>query len=423
VRILVPALAIATLALAGCGAKTGAALPDASVRDAGAGMDGGMDATVRPLDAFVLPSDAASADAPRPDAECDAGPVVLDAGGTPLVVDMLFVIDNSLSMQEEQRALAAQFPALVRILATGDLDADGRADFEPVSDLQVGVVTTELWIGPYDLGCDLDPRDGADGVLRTAGNWRDRSCADAYPRFLGYRPGEDDPEALARDFACVSGVGTLGCGIEQPLEAALKALAPADSPIEFLYGTGHGDELNEGFAREGSILAIVLVTDENDCSFADPELFDPDSVRYPSPTGGSNGIALRCFAYPEALQPVSRYVDAFRALRPEPDSLVFAAVTGVPQDLVTDPDHLDYDGILDDPRMREAIDRAHPERLLPACDVEGVGFALPSRRIVEVARELERISVVQSICEEDFSGALTGITGRLARVIRRRSCR
>jgi hypothetical protein len=403
----------------GCGAKTSPSLPGASL-DAGmdaASRDAGMDAPA--LDA---PTDAGRADAPLADAECDSGPVVLDAGGPELVVDLLFVVDNSLSMQEEQRALALQFPEMVRILATGDLDGDRTPDFHPVRDMQVGVVTTELWVPEEDMGCEIAPGSGSDGVLRTDGIPFEPSCARSYPRFLRFRPGEGDPDAFAHDFGCVAVVGTRGCGIEQPLEAALKALAPADGPWEFLYGTGHGDGANEGFAREGSVLAVVVVTDENDCSFRDPELFDPESARYRDPTTGFNARALRCFAYPEALHPPSRYADALRALRPEPDTLLFAAVTGVPADLVTDPHAIDYDALLADPRMDEHIDPGR-DRLAPACDVVGVGFALPSRRIVEVARELSYISVVQSICQDDFSGALAGITERLARIIRRRSCR
>src|SRR4051812_28839554 len=61
-------------------------------------------------------------------------------------VDLLFMIDDSGSMKEEQKNIAVQLPHLVTILATGDLDGDGKQDFQPVSSLQLGVVTSDMGI-------------------------------------------------------------------------------------------------------------------------------------------------------------------------------------------------------------------------------------------------------------------------------------
>ena len=43
-------------------------------------------------------------------------------------VDILFMVDNSNSMREEQELLRQQFPSLVRILTSGDRDGDGVRD-------------------------------------------------------------------------------------------------------------------------------------------------------------------------------------------------------------------------------------------------------------------------------------------------------
>src|SRR5690606_13917634 len=60
----------------------------------------------------------------------------------PSGVDLLFVVDNSNSMAEEQASLAAQIPALVRALVEPpDEDADVNPDWLPISDLSVGVIT------------------------------------------------------------------------------------------------------------------------------------------------------------------------------------------------------------------------------------------------------------------------------------------
>ncbi len=390
-----------------------------------AGEDGGRDATVGEPDAGAPDG---GVDAPF-DAnvdgggECDAGPVVLDGGGGPISVDMLFVVDNSGSMSEEQEALARQFPRLVRLLVTGDLDEDGRAEFEPVTDLRVGVVTTELDIGRTDIpGCRVSLADGDDGALRTHGYfWRDE-CVRNYPRFLDYAPGSgESPDRFVQELACKALVGNDGCGFEQPLEAALKALTASTSSIEFATGTGRADLDNAGFVRDGSILAVVLVTDEDDCSAADLELFDEASERYPRIDGPAQN--LRCFYYPDALQPVDCFIEALAEVRADdPDSFLFAAITGVPPDLVEDPNDIDYDALLADPRMQRRVDASRPERLVAACDVVGVGYAEPARRIVEVARGLARVSTVQSICDDTFNRALAGITSKLGRVIRRRRC-
>ena len=42
-------------------------------------------------------------------------------------VDLLFVVDNSGSMREEQTALRAQFPRLIQVLTSGDRDGDSTS--------------------------------------------------------------------------------------------------------------------------------------------------------------------------------------------------------------------------------------------------------------------------------------------------------
>ncbi|MBK8236567.1 MAG: hypothetical protein IPK74_13510 [Deltaproteobacteria bacterium] len=67
----------------------------------------------------------------------------------------------------------------------------------------------------------------------------------------------DSPEAQA--LACMLPQGINGCGYESPLEAMLQALEP-------------GAAWNSGdrpFVRDNAKLAIVIVTDESDCSVQD----------------------------------------------------------------------------------------------------------------------------------------------------------
>jgi len=342
-----------------------------------------------------------------------------------LAVDLLFMIDNSGSMSEEQLSLSENVPHMVGVLATGDTDGDGTADFPAVADLHVGVVTSDMGSGGFEVEA-CTSTFGDDGVLQTHGGMAS-TCRDSYPTFLTYRA-EAEAEAeggtgvseLARDLSCVASVGTDGCSLEQPLEAVLKAVTPSSSPVRFFRNTvGHADRANAGFLREDSIFAAVLVTDEDDCSLRDPELADRASSRY------EGGLDERCIEHEsDALFPIDRYALGLRATRAlHPERLVLAAIAGVPEDLVGDPAHIDYDAILGDARMQPAFySTREGTRLRPSCAAYGRGSATPPRRIVRVARELGEGAIVQSICQPSFDGALAAITVKLASILRRVGC-
>ncbi len=382
--------------------------PDAGTRLDAGGRDAGVDA--------AEPHDAGT---PRPDAfvpGCDAAglPPIVE---TDLDLDLLFVVDNSGSMAQEQVALTENFPRMIRSLATGDLDGDGTPDFPPVRDLHVGVVTTDMGTRGMVVPTCRDPERGEDGVLRTAG-LTSAGCMATYPSFLTFAPATGSVDALARDFACVAVAGTGGCGMEQPLEAALKALTPSTSTIRFYPDTtGHGDGPNAGFVRPDSFLAIVVVTDEDDCSARDPELFNPTSVVY------TDQLFLRCAFHEDALHPVERYVDGLRALRSDrPERLLVAAIAGVPADLLTDPAGPDFEGILADSRMQVRVSLISGAELVPACTTLRRGDATPGRRMVRIIQGLGEAGILQSICAPRFDGAVSAITSRLGTRIREARC-
>ncbi|MFW5921056.1 MAG: hypothetical protein ACOCUS_04395 [Polyangiales bacterium] len=381
-------------------------------------------------------------------------------------IDLLFMVDDSLSMRGEQIRLARELPKLAGVLASGDLQwdpatgsGDGEQDFPPVRDLQVGVVSSDM--GSFGAGtssCESDV--GEDGILQTSGD-TSGSCASSYPSILQFCNDGDcgggaytDVATFANDFGCLARQGTGGCGFEQQLEATLKGLTPSDAEATgafdgtFLRGTGHGNGQNAGFVRDDALLAVLLLTDEDDCSVRDASFFEADNPDY----GGRSTLNTRCYnpgVYGEALHPVARYVDGLRALKDNPDLFVYAAITGVPPELTDgvgaecetagdcpagtrcqgDRCVQDLDAILDDPRMQ--FERQMPEdsglaEPRPACTtpaLEGAdepGKAYPARRITEVARGLEAEGsngLVQSICQEDFAPALDAILRKLAKAL------
>ena len=145
-------------------------------------------------------------------------------------VDVLFMIDNSGSMKEEQAALVRELPKLVRVLRSGDSNGDAIQDFRPV-ELRLGVVTSDMGLPGQTTQAPKCAGLGDDGVLQHASNVTANpalACAASYPApFLSFSPqtGPDAAAAVERvsnDFACISAVGTEGCGIEQQLEASLR---------------------------------------------------------------------------------------------------------------------------------------------------------------------------------------------------------
>jgi hypothetical protein len=145
----------------------------------------------------------------------------------------------------------------------------------------------------------------------------------------------EDPTAFAEDVRCMTTLGPGGCGLEQQLEASLKALSPAaptswtapgyaaprflDPDTGAYTLPGHALGANAGFVREDTVLAVVLVTDEEDCSAADTSIFGDDAA---AATRFGRDVQLRCtrFADPGTgvLHAVQRYVDGLVGLRREP---------------------------------------------------------------------------------------------------------
>ena len=414
------------LSLPGCYRSHAASPSDAAIAEAG------IDASVR-IDAGT---DAGTDSGPAADAPFDGGDDGgdLDAGAdastidcdgsirtvvqAALSLDLLFVVDNSGSMAAEQALLAREFPRMVRSLVTGDVDDDGHPDFPPVRDLQVGVVTSDMGaLGHRIETCEGSPF-GDDGVLRDRRGRNVRGCEANYPSFLTYRAGAPS-DGFVEDFGCVAQVGTGGCGLEQPLEAALKALTPATSATRFFAdSTGHGDGENAGFLRAESILAVLLITDEDDCSIADPELLDATSSRY------TGEIALRCINHErEGLHDIERYYEGLRQLRPDhPERLLFGAIVGVPADLVGDPATIDYGAILSDPRMVPTPNPLWPGMLVPSCEVRLRGQAYPPRRLVRLAERFGDQAIVQSICQASFPTTMGAVLNSLGTRIREVGC-
>jgi len=365
-------------------------------------------------------------------------------------VDLLFMVDNSGSMREEQASLREQFPKIISVLTTG-MRSNGMP-FPPAKDLHLGVVSSDMGLVGIQ-GIEKCRTDGGDdGIMLNTPSPDVAGCQASYPRFLAYVAGVNDEAQTSTDFQCIASLGTDGCGFEQQLEAVLKALWPSididpmtgeprqPNRIEFLgdangFGKeGHGDTDNAGFLRnnpaEGlSLIAIIMVTDEEDCSSRNTIHFIPNPLA--DDPLAMQALNLRCFYNPQNLYPLERYINGYKALRPGNEKLViFGAIVGVPPDLVTPEDYANvnwsddvereqfYATIMNHPQMQEVPDpnaSAQGGNLQPSCNVTGRGRAYPPRRIVEVARGFGTNGTVHSICQEDLGPAVDAIIDVIAK--------
>jgi hypothetical protein len=228
-------------------------------------------------------------------------------------IDLLFMIDNSSSMVDKQTILATAVPELVGRLiepkcidsttgrvvgpAVNGVCAIGVLEFEPVKDIHIGIVTSSIGnhgaSGVCEDAIDIslgrsDPHNNDQGRLVARGTGGTSVPTFLNKGFLYYNPsipgGLASAAAVVTPFAdMVKGVGQHGCGYEASLESVYRFLIDPEPYATIRIDTsigGFGQALLNGtdtmllqqrkdFLRPDSLVSIVLVTDENDCSIVD----------------------------------------------------------------------------------------------------------------------------------------------------------
>jgi len=329
-------------------------------------------------------------------------------------VDILLVVDDSNST----RGLQTQLPELLDSFIAGS-DEPGHERPE-LTDIHVAVVSTDM--GLEVPGIDGCAGVGDDGVFIELTSEDIEQCGANVGNFVEYEDGHGE---ITTELAasCVPTVGTEGCGFEQPLEAMLKALWPAsNTSVQFKVGDGHGEDANEGFLREDSLLVVIVVSDEDDCSASDHSIFVPSLA-----ASEEKGLNVVCATGGDSLFEVGRYVEGLKALREsENDPIVFVALSGVPVELADAQGEVDlsdseavgayYDSVLEAPEMQFEIDDRGSadfadDGLVPSCmkNDEVGGRAFPPHRLVQVAQAFGNAGVLGSVCAEDFASTIGGV--------------
>lgn len=368
--------------------------------------------------------------------------------------DILFVIDNSGSMGDEQGTLARNFPAFIDVLEDARIGASYRIGLS-TSDLSGlrasscrarldefvfmgldGVVLDEQAGGCLDSCAfdqiELSPTTTADDPNPTPRPWLEKDAGQTN------LPGS---VSMGEALRCLGPQGINGLGFEAPLESMRHALL-VDSP---------------DFIRDEALLAVIFVTDEADCSmsfdnretilsdFGRPLWSDPEGDRPTSAVcwnagvscEGGPGVYDTCSAQDKDFQgravddpqeavlyPLERYVDTLRDIAAAKESrggtgqVLVGVLAGVPEDY---------------PQTGELVyrDSADPQFNLeygigPGCDwgTETIDSppGIPPVRLREFAQAFETEGRnMFSVCSDNYAVALEQIATALQRLTAR-SC-
>ena len=383
-------------------------------------------------------------------------------------VDILFVIDNSGSMAEEQALLAKNFQAFI-----GELD---KVD----ANYRIGIVTTDNGNprnpgskfdgGDFRLSSCLDrlSADGGSGGDFIYGDFNaEFACTDhcaLHDADIAIRPTTTDvdrdeaprpwleslygvtnlPEAIsvADAFQCFGPQGVTGSGFESPLESMYRALDKADDV----------GSANHGFLRSSAHLAVVFITDEVDCSFnpehieifqdnkafwSDPELPLPTSavcwnagVQCMGSGPGFEGCepadydvsgAMTMIDDDAVLYPVSRYAGLLEAIRGQKQAgdpslqVMVAAIAGVPTGYEAGGVAIPYAESADPEDQREYWIGPGCTFNLDDGDPSNDSLARPPVRLRELAEafQVDERPGLYSICQDDYSGVLADLGERI----------
>jgi hypothetical protein len=380
-------------------------------------------------------------------------------------VDLLVIVDNSSSMRQEQQILGTSFYTLINALID-PVDEDAPTIVE---NFRLAVVSSDMGLQygengetegfPYDssiITCtDQDPQgdNGAfhtdmdkaidvgdeiiectedatqcpkgwecpDGYCKTpSGDGMEAvDCPDLDSGDLFAESTEDDPnKKFATQVACLSQLGTDGCGVEMQLESGLRGLSSSDQSV---------------FLKDNHLLAVIVVSDEEDCSVKDKGLYESEEwksgLEYLESDPDSGRLNTACNLPEENeenfLFDTSRYREQLIALKDgHEEAVFFAAIVGVPKGSSSPcqgrgdkiGDCLDHDDMQLEIKIYDKSGKKY-KHFAPACEreegEETVTQARPGRRFVKVAQEFGKKSYVYSICNEDWSDAMKEIANLL----------
>ena len=359
------------------------------------------------------------------------------------LVDLLVVVDNSNSMQEEQTNLTTNFPILIDALRNFELGPDGTG--KPctatdvsgckIPDIHLGVINTDLGAGNFKFD-SCERINGDNGNLQSAA--RVQGCTPPTDPFIKYIDGQinindgnnDAVQSVKDAFTCIAQLGTDGCAFEQPLESAKIAL--------------EREKQNPTFLREDALLAVVFISDEDDCSSpASAGLFDPTKDGITDPLGPL--FSYRCFEFgvscrdpatgqqvvvkresanlvdcqPRSdvdakLHTVERYIDFFKGFKKQGEEFVVTAgiigpvdstdVVSVSNNVISPGQDNDDKNSTD---LVSVVRTPDKMELAPSCENPATGKAAPGVRLKRFIQAMN--GTIFPICRDNYGPALKAV--------------
>jgi hypothetical protein len=343
-------------------------------------------------------------------------------------IDILFAIDSSSLMENAQENLRANIGAFVDVL---------EALPGGMPDVHIAVASADMGVGHNDIpGCNAT--GGDNGIFHSGVGVGARDCPatglDAGATYVsstgGATPQNNFTGDIRQVLRCILPIGAASCGFEQQLKSIARALGADgfDPPSE-----------NAGFLRPEASLAIIILTNEDDCSAASVDVYDVlTNTSLSSPLGppgnfrcaefghlcGSpgapprrtapNGLVTDTVSYENCVSsegqgkliPVASFAAAIKSLKPDPDAQIMVASIQGPV--------MPY-------RIKWMMPRVMTDGPWPviehSCTVTTAtmsSFADAGVRIQQFVQSFGARGRVFSFCDESFGRALTAVAADAA---------
>jgi hypothetical protein len=346
-------------------------------------------------------------------------------------IDILFMVDNSQSMLPLQAKLIAQFPVFMNVLK---MVPAGNGAGTALPDIHVAVVSSDTGPGQFDLPAYHCKFTGDKGEFQNTprGTCLASPFKNPTDTFLSASMNQGVTNYngdISDAFTCIAALGDQGCGFEGQLKSIRWALDSMNGPAA-------NDGTNVGFLRPEAFLAVILITNEDDCSVPDDsDLIDPNQTTMASKYGPL--WSWRCNEFGHlcningTLQPpprgpstnlqgcisndtpsgkltyVSDEIAFLKGLKTDPNQVFVAAITGPATPYTVD-------------MIMQGNDTELHPNVRHSCPIpfnDGAEYADPSVRIQQWVEAFHDHGLLETICADSFAPALLQISTELSKLL------